>query len=94
MYPYSDNDIAAINICILLCHCHAKKSGAASKLINCSHCQFCGTFDVWIDIIYIPENTTHSIINDGEEMIDFLAFGGYTGKQKKKITPTHHIIVH
>jgi mannose-6-phosphate isomerase-like protein (cupin superfamily) len=36
------------------------------------------------DIIYIPENTTHSIINDGEEMIDFLAFGGYTGKQKKK----------
>jgi mannose-6-phosphate isomerase-like protein (cupin superfamily) len=36
------------------------------------------------DIIYIPENTTHSIINDGEEMIDFLAFGGYTGKEKKK----------
>ena len=34
------------------------------------------------DIIYIPENVTHSIINDGEEMIDFLAFGGYTGKQK------------
>ena len=28
------------------------------------------------DIIYIPENTTHSIINDGEETIDFLAFGG------------------
>jgi mannose-6-phosphate isomerase-like protein (cupin superfamily) len=36
------------------------------------------------DIIYIPENTTHSIINDGEETIDFLAFGGYTGKQKTK----------
>jgi mannose-6-phosphate isomerase-like protein (cupin superfamily) len=36
------------------------------------------------DIIYIPENTTHSIINDGEEMIDFLAFGGFTGKVKRK----------
>jgi mannose-6-phosphate isomerase-like protein (cupin superfamily) len=36
------------------------------------------------DIIYIPENTTHSIINDGEEMIDFLAFGGFTGKKKGK----------
>jgi mannose-6-phosphate isomerase-like protein (cupin superfamily) len=36
------------------------------------------------DIIYIPENTTHSIVNDGEEMLKFLAFGGYTGKQKKK----------
>jgi mannose-6-phosphate isomerase-like protein (cupin superfamily) len=36
------------------------------------------------DIIYIPENTTHSIINDGEETIDFLAFGGYTRKQKRK----------
>jgi mannose-6-phosphate isomerase-like protein (cupin superfamily) len=36
------------------------------------------------DIIYIPENTTHSIINDGEETIDFLAFGGYTGKKKKE----------
>ena len=35
------------------------------------------------DIIYIPENTTHSIINDSEETIDFLAFGGYTGKKKK-----------
>jgi mannose-6-phosphate isomerase-like protein (cupin superfamily) len=35
------------------------------------------------DIIYIPENTTHSIINDSEEMIDFLAFGGFTGKEKK-----------
>jgi mannose-6-phosphate isomerase-like protein (cupin superfamily) len=36
------------------------------------------------DIIYIPENTIHSIINDGEETIDFLAFGGYTGKKKKR----------
>ena len=35
------------------------------------------------DIIYFPENTPHSIINDGEEMIDFLAFGGFTGKEKK-----------
>jgi quercetin dioxygenase-like cupin family protein len=35
------------------------------------------------DIIYIPENTTHSIINDGEGVTGFLAFGGYTGKQKK-----------
>ncbi|HEY6883448.1 MAG TPA: cupin domain-containing protein [Nitrososphaeraceae archaeon] len=31
------------------------------------------------DIIYIPENTTHCTINDGEEMLKFLAFGGYTG---------------
>jgi len=36
------------------------------------------------DIIYIPENATHSIINDGEEMLRFLAFGGYTRKQTKK----------
>jgi mannose-6-phosphate isomerase-like protein (cupin superfamily) len=36
------------------------------------------------DIIYIPENATHSIINDGEQMIDFLAFGGFTGKEKKR----------
>jgi mannose-6-phosphate isomerase-like protein (cupin superfamily) len=35
------------------------------------------------DIIYIPENTTHSIINDGEETIDFLAFEGYTGRRKR-----------
>jgi mannose-6-phosphate isomerase-like protein (cupin superfamily) len=32
------------------------------------------------DIVYIPENTTHSITNDGEETVDFLAFGGYTRK--------------
>jgi mannose-6-phosphate isomerase-like protein (cupin superfamily) len=36
------------------------------------------------DIIYIPENTTHSIINDGEEVTGFLAFGGYIDKQKKE----------
>jgi mannose-6-phosphate isomerase-like protein (cupin superfamily) len=36
------------------------------------------------DIIYIAENTVHSIINDGEEMVDFLAFGGFTGKEKNK----------
>jgi mannose-6-phosphate isomerase-like protein (cupin superfamily) len=35
------------------------------------------------DIIYIPENTTHSTINDGEETIDFLTFGGYTGRRKR-----------
>jgi mannose-6-phosphate isomerase-like protein (cupin superfamily) len=28
------------------------------------------------DVIYIPEKTTHSIVNDGEEMVNFLAFGG------------------
>ena len=32
------------------------------------------------DIIYIPEKTAHSIINDGEQMVDFLAFGGSTVK--------------
>ena len=36
------------------------------------------------DIIYIPENTTHSTINDGEETIDFLAFGGLYWKTKKR----------
>lgn len=30
------------------------------------------------DVIYIPEKTTHSITNDGSEMIEFLAFGGFT----------------
>jgi mannose-6-phosphate isomerase-like protein (cupin superfamily) len=34
------------------------------------------------DIIYIPEKTGHSITNDGEEMVEFLAFGGRTGKIK------------
>ncbi len=33
------------------------------------------------DIIYIPEKKQHSITNDGTEMIEFLAFGGYTGKE-------------
>ena len=37
------------------------------------------------DIIYIPEKTTHSITNDGEEIIDFLAFGGFTGKASEQI---------
>jgi mannose-6-phosphate isomerase-like protein (cupin superfamily) len=31
------------------------------------------------DIIYIPEKTGHSITNDGNEMVEFLAFGGFTG---------------
>jgi mannose-6-phosphate isomerase-like protein (cupin superfamily) len=31
------------------------------------------------DVIYIPEKTMHSITNDGSEMIEFLAFGGFTG---------------
>jgi mannose-6-phosphate isomerase-like protein (cupin superfamily) len=35
------------------------------------------------DIIYIPENAKHSITNDGEEVVDFLAFGGFTGKEGK-----------
>ncbi len=34
------------------------------------------------DIIYIPEKTSHSITNDGEEMVEFLAFGGHTAKRK------------
>lgn len=35
------------------------------------------------DIIYIPEKTSHSITNDGDEMVEFLAFGGYTGVTKE-----------
>jgi mannose-6-phosphate isomerase-like protein (cupin superfamily) len=35
------------------------------------------------DIIYIPEKTSHSITNDGDEMVEFLAFGGYTGITKE-----------
>jgi mannose-6-phosphate isomerase-like protein (cupin superfamily) len=31
------------------------------------------------DVIYIPEKITHSITNDGDEMVEFLAFGGITG---------------
>ena len=34
------------------------------------------------DIIYIPEKTSHSITNDGSEMVEFLAFGGYTSAVK------------
>jgi mannose-6-phosphate isomerase-like protein (cupin superfamily) len=34
------------------------------------------------DIIYIPEKTSHSITNDGNEMVEFLAFGGLTGITK------------
>jgi oxalate decarboxylase/phosphoglucose isomerase-like protein (cupin superfamily) len=30
------------------------------------------------DLIYIPENSLHEISNDGEEIIEFLAFGGLT----------------
>jgi mannose-6-phosphate isomerase-like protein (cupin superfamily) len=36
------------------------------------------------DIIYIPEKTSHSITNDGNEMVEFLAFGGFTGVTKKE----------
>jgi mannose-6-phosphate isomerase-like protein (cupin superfamily) len=35
------------------------------------------------DVIYIPENTSHSITNDGSEMVEFLAFGGFTGMKKE-----------
>lgn len=31
------------------------------------------------DAIYIPPKTVHSITNDGDEMVEFLAFGGFTG---------------
>ena len=34
------------------------------------------------DIIYIPEKSAHSITNDGDEMVEFLAFGGHTAKRK------------
>jgi mannose-6-phosphate isomerase-like protein (cupin superfamily) len=34
------------------------------------------------DIIYIPEKSAHSITNDCEEMVEFLAFGGHTAKRK------------
>ncbi len=33
------------------------------------------------DILYIPAKTEHTIMNDGEEMIEFLAFGGLTVKR-------------
>lgn len=35
------------------------------------------------DVIYIPEKTSHSITNDGDEMVEFLAFGGFTGMKKE-----------
>ena len=34
------------------------------------------------DVIYIPEKAVHSIANDGNEMVEFLAFGGFTGTQQ------------
>jgi mannose-6-phosphate isomerase-like protein (cupin superfamily) len=34
------------------------------------------------DVIYIPEKTTHSIVNNGEEMVNFLAFGGLTSSNE------------
>jgi mannose-6-phosphate isomerase-like protein (cupin superfamily) len=34
------------------------------------------------DAIYIPEKTSHSITNDGNEMVEFLAFGGFTNMKK------------
>lgn len=37
------------------------------------------------DVIYIPEKTIHSITNDGEEMVEFLAFGGTTASEKKGV---------
>jgi mannose-6-phosphate isomerase-like protein (cupin superfamily) len=35
------------------------------------------------DVIYIPEKTSHSITNDGNEMVEFLAFGGFTDPRKR-----------
>ena len=32
------------------------------------------------DAIYIPRRASHSITNDGDEMVEFLAFGGYMGE--------------
>lgn len=32
------------------------------------------------DAIYIPRRASHTITNDGEEMVEFLAFGGYIGE--------------
>jgi oxalate decarboxylase/phosphoglucose isomerase-like protein (cupin superfamily) len=36
------------------------------------------------DIIYIPENTTHFIINDGEETIDFFGIWLLYWKEEKR----------
>ena len=35
------------------------------------------------DIIYIPERTEHTITKNGEEIIEFLAFGGFTDMNSK-----------
>lgn len=32
------------------------------------------------DVIHIPEKTLHSITNDGDEMVEFIAFGGLTAR--------------
>jgi mannose-6-phosphate isomerase-like protein (cupin superfamily) len=36
------------------------------------------------DIIYIPDKSIHSITNDGDKMVEFLAFGGFTGKNSRR----------
>jgi mannose-6-phosphate isomerase-like protein (cupin superfamily) len=36
------------------------------------------------DVIYIPEKTSHSITNDGNKMVEFLAFGGFTGIKREQ----------
>lgn len=33
------------------------------------------------DVIYIPEKSVHSITNNGSDMVEFLAFGGFTGRR-------------
>jgi mannose-6-phosphate isomerase-like protein (cupin superfamily) len=35
------------------------------------------------DVIHIPQKTMHSITNEGDEMVEFLAFGGFTGESNK-----------
>ena len=35
------------------------------------------------DIIYKPEKTSHSKTHDGDEMVEFLAFGGFTDIKKE-----------
>ena len=34
------------------------------------------------DVIYIPEKKTHSITSDGDNVVEFLAFGGFTGAER------------
>jgi uncharacterized cupin superfamily protein len=36
------------------------------------------------DIIYIPESTEHTLTNNGEEMIEFLAFGGFMDRNSQE----------